>query len=131
VTENQKLYLFPLRVSLFKIIVHCSFSPSTMMNDFSYLFLFIISLVSGNTNGDNILLPKSSKAQNQFDKEELQAHLQFIKDLRASQQHQQPVENKPREYPKQGDDTRKKQEVAIDPATGNLIDLETGEIIPM
>lgn len=103
-----------------------------MLNNFSYLLLFIISLVSGNinTNGDNILLQKSSKAQNQFDKEELLAHLQFIKDLRASQQ-QQPVENKPREYPKRGDDTRKKQEVAIDPATGNLIDVETGEIIPM
>ena len=108
-------------------------------NSITLLLLFTFTLVSS-SNSESISSSSSSsssrpttsslpKAQNQFDKEELHAHLQYIREFKASQP--SVVESNFREYPKPGDDTRKKQEVVIDPTTGNLIDVETGDIIPM
>ena len=105
-------------------------------NSITLLLLFTFTLLLS-SNSESISSSSGSrpttsslpKAQNQFDKEELHAHLQYIREFKASQP--SVVESNFREYPKPGDDTRKKQEVVIDPTTGNLIDVETGDIIPM
>ena len=33
-------------------------------------------------------------------------------------------------FPRYSEDTRKKQEVEVDPVTGEMIDVETGQVIP-
>jgi hypothetical protein len=106
---------------------------------FSFFFFFlllVVSIVSGN-NIEAILSQKPPKAINQYDADQFDAHMQMLKDLKATFVTEAHHAARRRFIaanmivPKSWEDTRKKQEVVLDPVTGDLIDVETGEIIPM
>lgn len=100
------------------------------------LVIVVVSVVSDN-NIEAILSQKPPKAANQFDADQFDAHMQMLKDLKATFVTEAHHAARKRfmeanmVFPKSWEDTRKKQEVVLDPATGHLMDVETGEIIPM
>jgi hypothetical protein len=100
---------------------------------FCPILLFLAASVSADRRHiENVL--KGVTAPNQYPADQFDAHMQWIKDMKATfvtEEHHEQRRKFKEMFMQPQVDTRKKQEVAIDPKTGELYDVETGEIIPM
>ncbi len=94
-------------------------------------FLTLTAIVSGSQFTD-----KKPKAPNQLDPDQFDEHMQWIKNMRATfvtdeqKEMREQFRKKYMNFPRYSEDTRKKQEVEVDPVTGEMIDVETGQVIP-